>query len=146
MIPGITKALLGDGVVFVGGLLPGDHQGPHRRGPRGQARSAGRPQGERHHRQADPGGHRAAALSIEIGTVEPPQRPDDQLDDDALAAELGLTAELEQPQGADAEGFGSRSPTSSEVLASEIDTTLCDEGGNGAGEPEGEPAEVEDEE
>ena len=46
----------------LGGLLPGDDQGSHRRRPRGQDRSAERAQGERDHRQADPGGDRAEAL------------------------------------------------------------------------------------
>ncbi len=49
-------------LVPVGGLLPGDHQGAHRRGARGQDRPPQRPQGERDHRQADPGGDRAEAL------------------------------------------------------------------------------------
>ncbi|KAA0265417.1 MAG: DNA-directed RNA polymerase subunit beta', partial [Acidobacteria bacterium] len=44
--------------------------------------------------------------SVEIDPVEPPQRPDEQFDDEALAAELGLSGELEQPRGADVEGFG----------------------------------------
>ena len=51
-----------DGVVPQRRLVPGDHQGAHRRRPRGQAGPPGRPQGERDHRQADPGGHRPAAL------------------------------------------------------------------------------------
>ena len=49
-------------LVPVGGLLPGDHQGADRRGARGQDRPADRAQGERHHRQADPGGHGPQAL------------------------------------------------------------------------------------
>ncbi len=43
----------------LGGLLPGDHQGAHRRRARGQDRPPQRAQGERDHRQADPGRHRA---------------------------------------------------------------------------------------
>ncbi len=50
------------GLVPVGGLLPGDHQGPDRCCPRGQDRSPQRSQGERDHRQADPGRHGAQAL------------------------------------------------------------------------------------
>ena len=49
-------------LVPVGGLLPGDHQGAHRRGARGQDRPPERAQGERDHRQADPGRDRAQAL------------------------------------------------------------------------------------
>ena len=49
-------------LVPVGGVVPGDHQGAHRRGARGQDRPPGRAQGERHHRQADPGGDRTQAL------------------------------------------------------------------------------------
>ena len=45
-----------DRVLPLGGLVPGDDEGAHRRGDRGQGRSAQRPQGERDHRQADPGG------------------------------------------------------------------------------------------
>ena len=50
------------GLVPVGGLVPGDHQGAHRRCPRGQGRSPQRSQGERDHRQADPGRDRPQAL------------------------------------------------------------------------------------
>jgi len=35
-------------------LLPGDHQGPHRRRHQGQGGSSGGPEGKRHHRQAHP--------------------------------------------------------------------------------------------
>ena len=56
------QGLAGDGLVPVGGLLPGDHEGAHRRGARGQDRPPRRPEGERDHRQADPGRHRAQAL------------------------------------------------------------------------------------
>ena len=49
-------------LVPLGGLLPGDHQGADRRGARGQDRSPQRPEGERDHRQADPGGDRPEAL------------------------------------------------------------------------------------
>ena len=53
-----------DRVVPVGRLLPGDDEGADRRRPRGQARPARRPQGERDHRQADPGRHRPAPLPL----------------------------------------------------------------------------------
>ena len=49
-------------LVPLGGLLPGDHEGAHRRRPGRQDRPPQRAQGERHHRQADPGRHRPEAL------------------------------------------------------------------------------------
>ncbi len=67
--------------------------------------------------------------TIEIEPVEPPQRPDEALDDAELAAELGLESEMEAPKGADVEGFGS---SFAEELA-EIDSSI-------------EPAEAEKEE
>jgi hypothetical protein len=51
-----------DRVVPLGGLVPGDDQGPDGRLDRGQDRPAARAEGERHHRQADPGGNRAEAV------------------------------------------------------------------------------------
>ena len=56
------QGLAGHRVVPVGGLLPGDHEGAHRRGAGGQGRPPARSQGERDHRQADPGRDRAEAL------------------------------------------------------------------------------------
>ena len=56
------QGVAGHRVVAVGGLLPGDHPGADRGGHRGQERLADRPQGERHHRQADPGRDRHGAL------------------------------------------------------------------------------------
>ena len=50
-------------VVPLGRLLPGDDEGAHRRRDRGQGRSPPRAQGERDHRQADPGCDRPQALS-----------------------------------------------------------------------------------
>ena len=47
-----------DPLVLLGGLVPGDHPRAHRSRRQRQGRSAGRPQGERHRRPADPGGHR----------------------------------------------------------------------------------------
>ena len=49
-------------VVPVGGLLPGDHEGPDRRGAGGQGRPPARAQGERHHRQAHPGRDRPSPV------------------------------------------------------------------------------------
>ena len=51
-----------DGVVPLGRLLPGDDQGAHRRLDRGQGRPPARPEGERDHREADPGGDGPQAL------------------------------------------------------------------------------------
>ena len=56
------QGLAGHGLVPLGRLLPGDHEGPHGRGARGQDGPPARPEGERDHRQADPGGDRAQAL------------------------------------------------------------------------------------
>ena len=56
------QGLAGDRLVPLGGLLPGDHEGAHRRGARGQDRPPGRAEGERDHREADPGGHGPEAL------------------------------------------------------------------------------------
>jgi DNA-directed RNA polymerase subunit beta' len=73
--------------------------------------------------------------TVEIDPVEPPQRPDEQFDDDALAAELGLTDELEQPKGADVEGFGASFADELEELASEIEVTGEGSGNGAAAEP-----------
>jgi len=71
--------------------------------------------------------------TVEIEPVEPPQRPDEQFDDEALAAELGLTDELEQPQGADIEGFGASFADELEELAADIEVASEGNGsGNGA--------------
>ena len=51
-----------DRVVPLGGLLPGDDEGAHGRVDRGQDRPAARPEGERDHREADPGRDGAQAL------------------------------------------------------------------------------------
>ena len=49
-------------LVAVGGVVPGDHPGAHRGRHRVAQRLADRPQGEHHHRQADPGRYRHARL------------------------------------------------------------------------------------
>ena len=91
------QGVAGDGVLPLGGLLPGDDQGAHRRGPRGQAGPPRRPEGERHHRQADPGGDRPQALPHardRAGRAGP--APDEELlYDEELAAELGLAGDGE---------------------------------------------------
>ena len=61
--PGDHEGLSRHRVVPLGRLLPGDDEGAHRRGDRGQGRSPPRAQGERDHRQADPGCDRPQALS-----------------------------------------------------------------------------------
>ena len=47
-------------LVAVGGVVPGDDPGAHRGRHRVAERLAARPEGEHHHRQADPGRHRPA--------------------------------------------------------------------------------------
>ena len=56
------QGLAGDRVLPLRRLLPGDDQGAHRRRPGGQTRPPRRPEGERDHRQADPGRDRPQAL------------------------------------------------------------------------------------
>ena len=56
------QGLAGDRVLPLRRLLPGDDQGAHGCRPRGQTRQARRPEGERDHRQADPGRDRPQAL------------------------------------------------------------------------------------
>ncbi len=55
---GITKASAYDRELPVGGLVPGDDARADRGGDHGQGRLSARSQGERGHRQADPGRHR----------------------------------------------------------------------------------------
>ena len=61
-------------LVPVGGLLPGDHPRAHRRGDRGQGGQPPGPEGERHHRQADPGCHRHAPLPRRAPDLQGPVR------------------------------------------------------------------------
>ena len=56
------EGLARDRVVPLGRLLPGDDEGADRRVDRGQGRPAARPEGERDHREAHPGGHGAEAV------------------------------------------------------------------------------------
>ncbi len=79
--------------------------------------------------------------TVEIDPVEPPQRPDEQFDDDALAAELGLTDEIEQPKGADVEGFGASFADELEELAADIEVGDGNGAGNGAA---AEPAKTDE--
>ena len=51
-----------DRVLPLGRVVPGDHEGAHRRRDRGQGGSPERAQGERHHRQAHPGGDGSQAV------------------------------------------------------------------------------------
>ena len=59
---GDHQGIARDRVVAVRRLLPGDDAGAHRSRDRGQERRPRGPQGERHHRQADPCGDRDAAV------------------------------------------------------------------------------------
>ena len=59
VLMGITKA---SRVLPLGRILPGDHESPHRCRHQGQERSAARPQGECHHRQAPAVGYRHEVL------------------------------------------------------------------------------------
>ena len=85
-----------------------------------------RPEGERDHRQADPGGHRPAHYrSLEIEPVEPAQRPEeDLLDEEELAAELGLAEDGDEVT--ELEGFGPSFAEELEELAQEIETSDSD--------------------
>ena len=56
---GYHQGFARDRVVAVGGLLPGDHPRAHAGRHGGSFRPAHGPQGERHHRSADPRGHRS---------------------------------------------------------------------------------------
>ena len=59
---GHHQGVAGHRVVAVGGVVPGDHPGAHRGRHRRPRRQPDRPQGEHHHRQADPGRHGHDAL------------------------------------------------------------------------------------
>ena len=56
------EGLAEHGLVPLGRLLPGDDEGPDRRRARGQDRPPERPEGERDHREAHPGGDGPEAL------------------------------------------------------------------------------------
>ena len=64
-----------DRVVPLGRLLPGDDEGPDRRRDRGQGRPAARPEGERHHRQADPGRDGTAGSTGRSRSARPRRLP-----------------------------------------------------------------------
>ena len=55
---GHHPGLVVHGLLHLGGILPGDHQGAHGSGPHGQGGPAARAQGERHRGSAHPGRHR----------------------------------------------------------------------------------------
>ena len=96
------QGLARDRLLPVGRVVPGDHQGPHGRRARGQDRPPARPEGERHHREADPGGHGPPPL--------PPARDRaDRADRRAAPEEIGLLDESELlglTDTGDIEGFG----------------------------------------
>ena len=60
-----------DRVVPLRSLLPGDDEGADRRLDRGQGRPPARPEGERDHREADPGGHRPEAVPRRSRSARP---------------------------------------------------------------------------
>ena len=61
--------------------------------------------------------------SLEIEPVEPAQRPDeDLLDEEELAAELGLAGDGEKSDSAELEGFGPSFADELEELAQEIES------------------------
>jgi DNA-directed RNA polymerase subunit beta' len=65
------EGLAGDGVVHLGGVVPGDHaRADGSGGPRPEGRPA-RPEGERHRRPPDPGGH---GLRVPRGAPSPSGR------------------------------------------------------------------------
>ena len=111
------EGLAGDGLVPVGGLVPGDHEGAHGRRARGQGRPPAGPEGERDHREADPGRDRAEALphardrADRAGRSGPTADEIGLLDEDQLAAELGLEAE-------GLEGLGAEISTASSATTS----------------------------
>ena len=128
------QGLAGDGVLPLGRLLPGDDQGAHRRRARGQARPPHGPEGERDHRQADPGRDRAAATTARSRSSRwsPPSRPPrsssprrswrPSSSSPATARERRL------------EGFGPSFAEELEELASEIETPAT--GGSAPAESE----------
>ena len=59
-----------DRVLPLGGLVPGDDEGAHRRGDRGQGRPPERAQGERHHREAHPGGDGPQAVPADLDRAD----------------------------------------------------------------------------
>ena len=77
---GHHQGVAGHRVVAVGGLLPGDDPGAHRRGDPRQVRPAARPEGERHHRQAHPGRYGHAPLPQHPGRAHRGGQGGDVLD------------------------------------------------------------------
>ena len=63
------QGLAADALLLLGGLLPGDDPRAHRSRRQRQGRHARGPEGKRHRRPADPGGHRRGD-----GEVPPPRR------------------------------------------------------------------------
>ena len=62
---GDHQGVAGHRLLAVGGVVPGDHPGADRGGHRRPLRPAAGPQGERHHRQAHPGGDGHAPLPLD---------------------------------------------------------------------------------
>ena len=76
---GHHEGVAGDGVVAVGRLLPGDDPSADRRRHQRPVRLVGRAQGERHHRQAHPGGYRHLAVPQHPGRADRGGAGDDVL-------------------------------------------------------------------
>ena len=117
------QGLAGHRVVPLGRLLPGDDQGAHGRRPRGQARPPGRPEGERDHRQADPGRDRPQALPLardRAGRARPAARGGP-----ARRGGAGRRARPDRDgeEVTELEGFGPSFAEELEELAQEIETT-----------------------
>ncbi len=89
---GYHQGLAGDRLLALGGLLPGDHPGADRRGDQLAQRLAGRPQGERHHRQAHPGRYRHQQVPQHPGRADRGGQGQGVLDDRVPGDRLRLRA------------------------------------------------------
>ena len=116
------QGLAGHRVLPLRRLLPGDDQGAHRRRPRGQAGPPGRPQGERDHRQADPGRDRAQALPHAGGRAGGADRAAER-GGPARRGRAGGRAWAGRRRGARVESFGPSFAEELEELAQEIEQT-----------------------
>ena len=111
LLLGITKASLSTGVLHLGGLLPGDHQGAHRGRDLGQDRLPARAQGERDHGSPDP---RGDGLSMYKNIGIQIDAPDEYLDcravEEAAGSSRPPTADAEIPAGVPVEVRSGRAP------------------------------------
>ena len=107
------EGLAGDRVLPLGRLLPGDDEGADRRLDRGQGRPPARPQGERDHREADPGGDRPQAVPERSRSARPRRcrrRP--------TSASRRCSRALEEIGSGDGEGIVARRISASTSAAS----------------------------